>query len=276
MGINWDIEAPEEQAPPAEEAQAVIVIEPKPMASLMIALPEISLVKAQVEFARGQIDTLQKMVTALEVNTEEDEIKIVTLGGEAKKLHKLLEERKKKITESPRKFVSSVNNIVSSFTDTLEAIEAEAKKKQKDFRLKMKIETQQRLEAQKKAAEELQRKLDEEAAEATRKAQEEAQAEAEAKWAPPGTVVEVPDSPVFVAPKVPIPMMEEGKTKVRTDTGVTSYEVETWHWEITDEMAIERKYCAPVKKLLDQAVADGVRKAPGLRIWMTMEPRWRT
>jgi sRNA-binding protein len=130
----------------------------------------------------------------------------------------------------------------------------------------MEIERQKREQAARRAAAELQAKLDAEAAEATRKAQE----EAKKAGLKPETVEKI------VAPQVPEPIMPEEKQVTRTDSG-SSYGRKEWTAEVENVDLIPVLYLAQacrtkkgteaLTSVLKDAVKMGIREVPGVKIW---------
>jgi len=209
----------------------------------------LSLEAVKPDFMR-YIDQVDKMV--LDANTivitNDEQLKFaVALGGEAKKITKIIDAKKKEVTAEASDFVKSVNGFCKIFTDKLDDVESSVKKKISDYQYRLEVERRKQEEEAKKAAADLQAKLN-----------------AEAKQA--GV-----EAPIVHAPVIPVQ-----KSVTRTETGTSSYQVKRWICTIEDADKVPRLYCEPSKKLLDEAVKHGVREIPGCKIEEKTETRFRT
>lgn len=59
--------------------------------------------------------------------------------------------------------------------------------------------------------------------------------------------------------------------KIQTEAGTVSFR-EDWVCEITDASQVDRKFCAPVQTLLNNAVKAGLREAAGCKIYLKKTP----
>lgn len=196
---------------------------------------------------------------AVEV-TDDDSLKYaVSLGGDAKKIAKAIEAQRKKVIQEPSDFVKAVNNFCKLFTEQLSQAEAVLKKKISEYQYQQELERRKREEAARKAAKELQEKLNREAEEASRKAQ-----------------ADNPDAKPITAPVVQEPIVPKESNVTRTETGIAAYQRKTWTFEITDEAQIPREYLKIDEGKIRDAIKMGVREVPGLRIYETSTTVFRS
>ena len=217
------------------------------------------------------------------------------LGVDAKRIAKLIDAKRKDVIGPYSEFVSSVNNFCSGFTEKLvlnarktnpDSIEGVLKGKISAYQAKVELERRKREEAAKRAAAELQAKLDAEAAEANRKAEEEARqkaaAEAQARGAGALETASLVQDAVaeakanaIEAPSVPDPVVPQASGPVRAENGGTAYGATSWVCVVVDPALVPREFCAPVQKLLNDAVKQGVRTIPGCEIKEETSVRFR-
>ncbi len=232
----------------------------------------------------------------MEVKDEETNRIAVTLGGEAKKIAKMIDAQCKEVTQEAADFVDGVKGLCKIITEKLVAnpkktngscIEITLKNKITAYQSKVELERRKQEEAARKAAKELQDKLDAEAAEANRRAREEAEriAEAEARakksseaeiFAAKKQAAEEAAKHEIQAPQVPDLIIPKQETVTRTETGASSYQVKSWKCTIIDAPLVPRQFCEPSQKFLNDAVKQGVREIPGCKIEEITETRFRT
>jgi hypothetical protein len=173
------------------------------------------------------------------------------------------------------------------FTDKLGLIETTLKQKITAYQIKVELERRKQEEAARKAAAELQAKLDAEAAEANRKAKEEAarkaEEEARAKKASEAEIAAAKKAAEdeaakheITAPQLPDMVIPKQETVTRTETGTSSYQVKTWKCYVQSPDLVPREYCVPDGRLLNQAVKQGIREIPGCSIVEENSTRFRT
>jgi len=218
-------------------------------AEVVEVAPSLSLAAVKPSFYQyvERAELMVKDAEAVVVKDDESVKFAVSLGGEAKKIVKAIEARKKEVTAEASDFVKAVGGFCKIFTDKLTLVEGGLKKKISDYQYKVELERRKQEEAARKAAEELQKKIN-----------------AEAKKA--GV-----EAPVVAAPVIP---KTEGT--VRTETGASSYQVKRWVCTVTDPDAVPRGYCSPDQKKLNEAVRVGIREIPGCIIEEVSETRFRT
>lgn len=227
-------------------------------------------VKPSFMLYQGKVQRLLDDAKALEVTCDDRLQYAVGLGGEAKKIAKAIEAKRKEVVEEPSAFVKGVTSICKIITSPLEEVESITKQKIAQYRRKKEIE---RLDGERTAAEEarkLQAELNLQAEEANRKARAEAMAKAEAANAE--EAAQITD---IVAPVVTAPMIANQDKVIRSESGASSYEVRRWICTIGDADKIPRLYCTPDQKKLNDAVRMGVREIAGCRIEEVTETRFR-
>jgi len=231
----------------------------------------------------------------MEVKDEETNRIAVSLGGEAKKIAKMIDAQCKEVTQEAADFVDGVKGLCKIITEKLVAntkktngacIEITLKNKITAYQSKVELERRKIEEAARKAAAELQVKLDAEAEAANRKAREEAEriAEAEAKKrkatqaeidAAKKAAAEEAAKHEIQAPQVPDLIIPKQETVTRTETGTSSYQVKSWKCTIIDAPLVPRQFCEPSQKYLNDAVKQGVREIAGCKIEEISETRFR-
>jgi hypothetical protein len=192
------------------------------------------------------IDEMVDQSQGIAVIDEASNVMAIELAGGAKKLNKTIEDYRKELVQPALDYQRSVNNLCKHYQDRLTTIEREVKAKCGQY--------QQRVELERRKAQEI-----------IRKAQEEAQRQiaAEAKAANV-------EPPPIVAPVVP-----EAPKTVRTEQGSMTFK-EVWKFEVTGTLEVPREYLIVDERLIRQAVASGVRNIPGVRIYSEKEASIRT
>lgn len=232
----------------------------------------------------------------------------VMLGGNAKKIAKAIEAKRKAIILEPNEFVKGVNGICKMITESLEEAELITKQKIKQHNAKVELE---RLEAERKAkeaTEALQRKLQAEAEEANRKAAEEARKRVEeeqrikrekeeaearergAKKAEMEALAKKQEAErldairkaeedaaknAVVAPTVVAPVVQEATRVTRTESG-SAFSKQPWVFEVTDPAAVPREFLSVDEKKIRDAVRMGVREIVGVRIYQDTQINFRS
>ena len=214
----------------------------------------------------GRVDQMVLMSKAMTVRNEEEEVRAVTLGGEAKKIFKAIEERRKQIIQEPEAFTKAVNGFAKGFTERLKNVEDDLKGKISQYAAAVEAERRRQEQAAEMARQELQRKLDAEAAEANKKAQE----EAKKAGADPAGV------PLFKAPEVPAPIVPARKRSTRTETGTSSYQAKAWTFKLIDINQVPREFMALDEKRVRDHIKSGTRFIPGIEIYEETTTKFRT
>jgi len=268
-----------------------------------VPAPVLTMAAVRGQFAEYLI-RVQGMVRdaeSLEV-TDEDRLKFaVALGGEAAKITKRIDAKRKEVTAEASDFVKSVNGFCKDYTDRLGEVVMITKNKIGVYKHQQELERRKQEEAARKAAQEFQEKLRLEAEEANRKAREEAarkaeeetrvrlakeaeerakqeaesQAEAEERAKREAEEIEAArkkaeeeaakheiQAPVVTAPVIPV----KGKV-TRTETGAAAHERKAWKAEVINEAEIPREYLTVDMKKINEAVKMGAREIPGVRIF---------
>jgi DNA repair exonuclease SbcCD ATPase subunit len=194
--------------------------------------------KRRFAHVHAEISKMEQQAEQAVVKDEQTLKGTVSFAGQVKALKNKIEKQRKEIIEEPNKFVKAVNSFCKDFTGKLSGIEQTLKQKIGEYQYRLEMA---RREAERKAREEAQR------------LQEELNKEAEEKGIEPV--------------KVGTPVIPKKEGVVRTETGTSSHIRKKWKVEVIDEDKVERKYCSPDKRKLQQAVDAGVRKIEGCRIF---------
>jgi len=206
-----------------------------------------------------RIEEMTADAKALDVSDEQSLKFAVSLGGESQKIVKAIEAQRKKVIQEPSEYIKAVNNFCKIFTEQLAQAGAVLKKKVSDFEYKRELDRRKQEEAARKAAKELQERLDKEAAEATQKAKK-----------------ENPEAKEIQAPVVQEPVIPKESGVTRTETGTSAHQRKVWKAEVTDANQVPREFCMPDIKKINEAVRMGVREIPGVRIWEDSQTVFRS
>lgn len=309
--------------------------------------PVLSLAVVKPQFAQ-YVQRITEIVTdakAIAITNDETLNIAVMLGGESKKIAKIIEAKRKEVTAEASDFVDSVNGFCKIFTEKLvlnakktnaDSIEAMLKNKITSYQSRIELDRLKQAEVARKAAKELQDKLDAETAETNRKARAEAVKKAEeetrARLAKQSNIPinittkgdgllwkdekmiglpvadkvaieygfynaegmvkelekrnkEIDDSKKAAedeakkheiqAPTVVAQVFEQTNNITRTESGASSYQVKNWVCTVIDPAAVPREFCEPIKKLLDDAVKQGLREIAGCKIEEVSSTRFR-
>ena len=215
-----------------------------PPPSMPPAIPDpldLEQVKVDLEPYRERVVEMVAQAEAVEVRDETTVQQAVGMAGTLKKLNKSIEDLRKRATDQPREFISSVNNLCKSFQSELERGETCLKRKISDHQYRLEMERRERDRKAREEAERLQRQLDKEA-----------------------------KSKGVEAPTVQTPVAQEAPTVVRTEAG-SAHQRKTWAFEVVNEAAVPREYCAVDERKIREAVKNGVREIPGCRVFEKSE-----
>ncbi len=193
----------------------------------------------------AEIDKMVAQAEALTVTDDATNARAVEMANQAKKIDAAIERVRKELVLPPNEYVKSVNGLAKGFQGRLGTIVASLRGKVGSYAQRIEMERRKAEEAARKAQEELQAKID-----------------AEAKAAQ----VE----PVQVA----APVVPKQSTIVRTEAG-SATQRKVWKHEITDEGQVPREYLMIDEAKVRQAVKQGVREIPGVRIYEHTEIAFR-
>ena len=191
-------------------------------------------VRARLEPYRIQIEEMASQAQAHKVTDDVTLRAAVEMGNQAKTLGKSIDLARKSILEEPEKYVKAVRSLAKSFTDNLGFVEANLKEKIGRYQYQRQMEERKRQEEARKAAEELQARLD-----------------AEAKKANVEPV------------KVAAPVVPAAPRVTRTEAGSAHIRTK-WEGAVVDPSKVPREYCEPSQRLINEAVKAGVREIPGV------------
>jgi len=238
MGLNLDVVGGrvEDVYPEAAEREVVEVGQ----------VLDLDIVRPRFDDYKREAVRISADVKALEVKDDESLNLAVMIGGNAKKIAKAIDAQRKAIILEPAEFVKGVNAIAKAITDSLEEAERIAKQKIGQHQARIEMERRKQEEAARKAAEELQKRIN-----------------AEAKKA--GV-----EAPVVMAPVIP-----EQQKVVRTETAA-AHQRKVWSFEVLDLAAVPVEYKIVDEQLIRDAVKMGIREIPGVRIFEETKTVFRT
>jgi len=212
-----------------------------------VALPavkgmaSIDAVRAALSLYDAPLAEMVESAAALEVKDGPSQITAVEMAGQVKKLDKAIEKARKSFVDPANEYVRAVNGLAKSYQGQFQEIERDLKNKITQYQFKAELERRKAEELARKAAAEVQKKLD---------------AEAKAAHVEPVKVV---------APVVPEP-----PKVVRTAEGSASQR-KTWTFEVTTPAEVPREYLMVDERLIRDAVKNGVRTIPGVNIYEKTE-----
>jgi hypothetical protein len=192
-----------------------------------------------------KIAAMVEQAGGLSVTDDASNAQAVEMANQAKKIDTAIETVRKALVHDPNEYVKGVNNLAKSFQGKLQGIAASMRGKIGSYVQRQEMERRKAEEAARKAQEELQAKID---------------AEAKTSNVEPVQIA---------APVVPKPA-----TIVRTEAGSASTR-KVWKHEIIDEAAVPRRYLMVDESKIRQAVKQGVREIPGVRIFEHTEIAFR-
>jgi len=246
---------------------------------------------------------------ALEVNDDKSLNLAVRIGGEAKRIAKAIDAKRKAIILEPSEFVKGVNGICKIITDSLDEAELITKEKIKQHNAKAELERLERERKAKEATAALQRKLQAEADEANRKAAEEArkrveeeqrirrgkeEEEARERGAKKAeldalnarleedriTALKIAEEEAakiaVVAPTVVDPVVQEAPRVTRTESGSAAFSKKPWVFRIVNEAEVERQFLSIDEKKIRDAIRMGIRLAKGIEIYQDTQINFRS
>lgn len=297
-----------EGAPSVESASVgpvadEVVVEAQFSCPAVVGPFDLETVKPKFRDLVAGVDAMVSQAQKMMVNTADEERTASALGIDAKRIYKLIEAKREETIAPYSEFILSVNNFCSLFTEKLVTVRKTVKgnkvianpgcieevleSKILTYRAQVELERRKKEEAARKAKEELQARLNAEAAEANRKAEEEARqkaiAEAQAVGAGAVEIAEKVEAALAAAkenaieaPTVPDLIVPQNSAPVRTENGGVAYGAKRWVCVIVDPALVPREFCAPVQKLLNDAVKQGVRSIPGCEIKEEQGLRFRS
>lgn len=202
-------------------------------------------VRAKLAPYDAEIDKMVALAEALAVSDDATNTTAVEMANQAKKIDAAIERVRKDLVLDPNEYVKAVNGLAKGFQSRLSAIVASLRGKVGAYAQRVEMERRKAEEAARKAQEELQAKID---------------AEAKAANVEPVQIA---------APAVP-----KQQTMVRTEAG-SATQRKVWKHEITDEAQVPREYLVVDESKVRQAVKQGVREIPGIRIYEHTEIAFR-
>lgn len=212
----------------------------------MTPILDLDVAKRDLSPYREQIANMVKEAMALTVDNDESNAIAVELGTQAKKLNKTIEAKKKRIIEQPNDFIKAIRNFCKMFQDQLAKVESTVKQKITIYQTNRELERRKAEEEARKAAKELQRKIDKEAKK---------------------TGVE--------APQIEAPVIPEPPKVTRTDSG-TSHIRKEWTFEITEPWSVPREYMKIDEQAIRKAIKAGIREIAGVRIYQETKTVFRS
>lgn len=186
-----------------------------------------------------EMERMTLLAEQLQVVDEDSQKRAIEMAGQAKGLFKRVEDMRKETVGPHNEFVKKVNGLCKTITDPLQRIEDRVKVKITQFAAKQEQKRREREAAERREREELQKKLDAEAA------------------ASNTVPVKVADP---VQPKAPT------QRAIHTAEG-SAHQRKEWRFEVEDTSKVPTQYLIVDHAAIRKAVAAGVREIPGVRIY---------
>lgn len=248
-------EEKEKSAPKKPGKNPIAQVEKKvplpPQAIVFSGSPDITEFKPGFAIFDQEIAKWENQAKDMQIIDQPTREMAVMIIGESTRLSKQVDTLRDDIWKPHLLFRKKLDSFVGTFTDRLSRIKNTLKAAERKF---LDLEEMKRREAEKRAQDALeaeQKKINEQAA---------------AKNIQPI--------------KLEAPVIPPESVKMRTESGVSSYEHKEWRFEITDPEKVARKYCSPDEKKLKEAVKGGLREgmegSEGLKIFEFKENRYRT
>jgi len=215
-------------------------------------------VKAALEPFNEAIAEMSKQAEALSITDAASAEVAVELASRAKKAVKQIESARKSFVEKPKQYAKEVDGLAKFFATKLEAIASVVGEKHAQFQRKQEEERRRLEEEARKEAERLRKAAEEEA----RKAAEEAKANGEE-----------PPAPVQV--EITAPAVPKTDNVVRSQAG-TAHVRQDWKFAIENVAAVPREYLMVDERAIREAVKNGVREIPGVRVFQETKTVFRT
>lgn len=206
-------------------------------------------------------DAIAQMLAEADSITITDEAsaeKAVEIASRAKKAAKNLEAARKAFVADPNNYVKEVNGLTKYYAEKLAAVERGIGAKHAVYQRAVEAERRRLEEEARKEAERLRKAAEEEA----RKAAEEAKANGEEPPAPPQVEITTPAVP-------------KTDNVVRSQAG-TAHVRQDWKFEIKNAAAVPREYLMVDERAIREAVKNGVREIPGVRVYQESKTVFRT
>jgi hypothetical protein len=218
---------------PAVEPQ----VAKQPPASLDIKTVKLRLAKYDKE-----VDKMVETATALEILDDVSRAAGTDMASDARKIERAIEEVRAFYKRPALEYGRAVDNLAQQFKGRLQQVVNTIKQKDRQYQAKLDLEHRKQQEAARKAQEDLQKKIDDEAKAAG-----------------------------VEAPKVEAPVVAPPPSAVKTEKGSISYR-EVWKFKVTDESKVPRDYLSVDERKIRDAVKNGIRQIDGVEIYSEKEP----
>ena len=199
----------------------------------------------QIRLFAEECNKLVSVSMALKVTDDDSRTQATEFGLQVKQIFKKIEEARDHHVRPLNTMVKGINNTAKIMTDPLKRAENYLKDQISSYAWRLEMERRKAQEEARKVAKELQRKVDAEAAAAN-----------------------------IPAPVVPEPVVAPPETKVRTESG-TSFLKMVWDFEVTTPAEVPREYLAVNEKAIREAIKNGVRNIPGVKIFEKPQTNFR-
>lgn len=221
------------------------VIMPVPLSPMELA-KIVDFGKEKFALYESMVDDMLRELERLHVTDDAAQKRAVEVGARAKRLGKEIDTRKDDFLRPANELVKGIRNFVKPFTDKLDRIEVTAKQKVKDYLTIKEVERRKAELALKQAQEEVQKKIDAEAAAAG-----------------------------VESVKIPTAVVKEEPVVTRTEFG-SAHLRKSKDFKIVNPALVPREYLIVDERAIRDAIKRGVEEIPGVLIFEDTDVILRT
>ena len=204
-------------------------------------------VMANLKALETNCDKLISEANGLVIDTAEEKMEAANLSGDLQELGKKVKKQCEDFLEPYKKVSTAINGVKKRIIDAATSAKNIVMHKIMQYKKQEELNQAKQQQIINEQAKDLQEKLRVQATELK---------------------IEVPKVAPIKAPK-PV-------TVIHGDSGASIYSRKAWKCQIITPEDVNREYCLPSQKLLNEAVKMGVRKTPGCRIYQAETPVTRT
>lgn len=264
--------------------------QPEPVRGEIIADPKrIEQIRAE---RKVEIDPFVAAAKTIEISTGEDAEGATEVLAEIQRRKKALESERKKLAEPINEAKNAIQNLFNGLKAPLDEARAilepkllayqdaeerrirEENARREREQIEKRRAEEERIAAERKAAAEAAAQAEREAREASEALAREASAEAEAQAVAAAEAARKAEAELAAKreerPAFELAEREEAQTTVKTTRGSATRK-KVWTFDVVDAASVPREFMAVDEKKIRQAVKNGEREIPGVRIYEKSE-----
>lgn len=216
---------------------------------------QLSLAKQTLEHYEHEITALTDQVAAIEITNDEENGLAIELGTKCNRIEKAIEDKRLELVKAPKAYAKAIDDLAKYFKDLLKKGADDARAKINDYLRLQRIAAQKAEEERQRVERALREKLEKEAAKLNAKAKN-----------------KDTEAPPVVVPEFVTTQTVEQPNTIRSKGGAAT-QVKTWTYEIIDPLAVPREYLMINETAIRQAIREGLRDLPGIRIYEEINVR---